>query len=294
MPRAPIPRTLIVLAVLGAGVSYPPQASATFKVSPTLLRVHRSGGQAALGTIGIDLRGERGRRFRVVVQDIRQLPDGSQTYESASASPYSASSWVSVNPSRFAGSPNRTQPVQYRVRVPADAEPGDHLTSLTVQRLQRGGQATAAPVEAVSVRLAIRVPGQAKPAATIAQLDVPGIAGGGPVGVGATVRNTGNVTLDFDGASPGRIEILDGEESVATLPFTGELFPGETRTFALSWESPPLFGHFEAAASVDTGRPTAEESARFWVIPWRKIGALILVVLAALTVAAGVRRRRWG
>ena len=292
--RAATALLTVIASVFALGVPSPPDARAIFKVSPTVLEARRQGGQAALGTIDVELKGERGRRFRVVVQDIRQLPDGSQAYAPPSRSPFSASSWIAVVPARFAGSPTRTQPVQYRVRVPANAEPGDHLASLTVQRLPAGGGSTAAPVEAISVRLTIRVPGRADPAARIVDLDVPGVADGGPVDVGATVRNTGNVTLDFDRADRGRVAILDGDDAETTLPFAGVLFPGQTRRFELAWESPPLFGDFEAVASVDAGRLPAHESAGFWVIPWREIGALVLVVLAALTVALGLRRRRWG
>jgi hypothetical protein len=284
----------VVCATLAACTALPPEARATFKVSPTVLEAQRRGGQAALGTIDVELRNEHDRRFRVVVQDICQLPDGSQAYEPPSGSQFSASSWISVAPTGFAGGPNRTQPIQYQVRVPANAEPGDHLASIAVQRLPRGGEATAAPIEAISVRLTISVPGRARPAARIVGLEVPGVADGGPVGIGATVRNTGNVTLDFDRANRGRVEVVDGGDTKATLPFEGALFPGQTRHFELAWESPPLLGGFEAVASVDLGGGSARESAGFWVIPWRELGALALVILAVLTVALGIRRRRWG
>lgn len=283
-----------VCVCLGIVVAAPSPAAATFKVSPTVIQARRQGGQAALGTIQVEMKGERGRRFRVLVQDIRQLPDGSQAYEPPSGSPFSASAWVSAVPARFAGASNRTQPVQYQVQVPPSAEPGDHLASLTVQRLPRKGQATAAPIEAVSVRLEIRVPGDARPAARIVALDVPGVADGAPVDIGATVRNTGNVTLEFDGANPGRVAIEDGGETKATLPFEGSLFPGQTRFFDLSWDDPPLFGNLEAVAMVDAGPQPARKVADLWVIPWREIAALVLVVLAVLTVALGIRRRRWG
>lgn len=280
--------------VLVVSATSPPPAGASFRVSPTVLEVDGHGGRAALGTIRVDLKGERGKRFRVLVQDIHQLPDGSQAYEPPSGSPFSASSWVSVLPAHFAGAPNRTQPVQYRVQVPANAEPGDHLASLTVQRLTPAGQATAAPIEAISVRLTIRVPGRADPAARIVGLDAPRIADGGPVNVGATVLNTGNVTLDFDHSNRGRVAVVDGGETKAALHFVGVLFPGQTRSFELAWDDPPLLGDLEAVASVDGGGRPATDSKDFWVIPWREVGALILIGLAVLTVALGVRRRRWG
>lgn len=283
---------LSALAV--AGLLAPAGASAFFRVSPTVVELERRPGRAALGTIGVELRGERNRRFRVLVQDIRHQSDGSQAYEPPSGSPFSASSWIAVVPARFAGAPNRSQPVQFRVRVPPGAEPGDHIASLTVQRLSPGEGATAAPVEAVSVRLEVRVAGRVRPGAEITDLDVPAIAGRGPVQVGATVRNTGNVTLDLDRGDPGRVAILDDGKREATLPFDGLLYPGEARRFERAWEGPPLLGGFEAVASVDAGPRPARREVGFWVIPWRELGALLLVVLAVLVTALGRRRRRWG
>lgn len=286
--------TGVALATLGLALLAPHPAAANFKVFPTTVDLELDAGAAALGTIDVRLDDEAGRRFRAVVEEIDQRADGTQVYSPASRSPHSASSWVSVAPGAFAGSPDRTQPIQYRVRVPADAEPGDHLASLTVQRLASAGNATAAAIEGVSVRLTIRVRGEIRPRAEIADLEVPAVAGGGAVSIGATVRNTGNVTLDFDRGNPGAVAILDGDDREARLPFAGRLFPGQTRVFDVRWEDPPLFGSFEAEATVETGARDARRGEEFWAVPWRQIGALILVVAAALVFARGWRRRRWG
>jgi hypothetical protein len=272
----------------------PPKAVATFKVYPTILDVRRSPGRAALGAFNVRLDSEGARRFRVVSQDIQQQPDGTLSYAPPSDSPYSAASWVSVGPRGFAGGPDRTQPLQYRVQVPAGAAPGDHLASLTVQRLPRRDSAVAAPIEAVSVRLTIHVPGHVRANAEISSLELPSIADGGPVEISATVRNTGNVTLDLDGKDRGGVTILDGNDREATIPLEGTIFPGQARAFDLSWDGPPLFGHFAAKASVKVGTQVAERTEKFWVIPWRQIAALVLIVLAALTLSLGIRRRRSG
>lgn len=270
-------------------------ATAAFKVYPTVVDLQRSAGGAALGTINVELRGEGGHRFRVVIEDVGQRADGSRVYTHASGSRHSASSWVGVSPTTFAGGPNRTQPVQFQVAIPANAEPGDHLTSLTVQRLAGGrGEPTATAVQAVSVRLTIRVRGKLRPRATITALEAPGVAEGGPVSVATTVRNNGNVTLDFDGANRAGVTILDDDDAKATLPFGGQLFPGQTREFVSRWEDPPLFGDFEAEASVRTGDGAIRRDEGFWVIPWREIGAVLLLVAAVLLFARGWRRRRWG
>jgi hypothetical protein len=284
----------LAVAVLALTLAVSQPACASFKVFPTTVDLERGAGSAALGTINVRVHGERGRRFRTIVQEITQRPDGTQAYSPASNSRFSASSWVSVTPSTFSGSPDRTQPVQYRVIVPPNAEPGDHLASLTVQRLASGGGATATSIEAVSVRMTIRVRGTVHPEARIVSLEVPTIADGGPVSITTTVRNSGNVTLDFDHANPGAMNVLDGDDQKASLPFEGRLFPGQTRVFTSSWDDPPLFGNFDAEASIKTGTRDARRKEGFWVVPWRQIAALLLVLLAALIFALGWRRRRWG
>lgn len=269
-------------------------AAATFKVYPTIVEVERGAGGVALGTIDVDLEGERRHRFRVVVEDVGQRADGSQVYRPASGARFSASSWIHLAPSAFAGAPNRTQPIQFQVAVPANAEPGDHLTSLTVQHLADAGGVTATAVEAVSVRLTIRVRGKLRPRATITSLEVPAVADGGPVAVATTVRNNGNVTLDFDGANRAGVTIRDGDEPKQRLPFGGQLFPGQTREFVSRWEDPPLLGDFDAEAAVRTGDGAARREASFWVVPWREIGAVLLLLAAVVLLYRGWRRRRWG
>jgi len=168
--RSPLVAAAALLTLIGSGVA-PSSAYATFKVFPTLIDVKRDPGQAAVGSFNVELKGEQGRRFAVTVKDVVEQPNGTFAYQRSGTSPFSASNWVSVTPRAFAGDPNRTQPIDYRVAVPLNAEPGDHVTSLIVARLPTSGQATVEPVEAVSVRLDVRVSGPVKPAAKITSLD---------------------------------------------------------------------------------------------------------------------------
>jgi hypothetical protein len=279
----------VVVSLFGAEAR---DAAASFKVFPTTVRLQRGPGQASVGTFNVALRGERGRRFRVETRDVAQQPDGSFAYVPASGSSFSASSWISASPRSFAGDPNRTQPVQFRVLVPSAAEPGDHVTSLLVERLPQGGAATTAPAEAVAVRVDIQVRGRAKPAAAITSLNVPSISGDNPVSVSAVVRNTGNVRLDFDHRNKGYLAVNSGSDRKAELGFDGLLYPGQSRSFQLSWDDPPLIGHYSAAASIELGKRVVDRSQSFYVFPWRQAGALVLIALAAAVLLIGVQRRR--
>ena len=112
-------RAFALAAVAIAVVALAPDpALARFTVARRRSTLTGRPGRAASGTFEVMLKGERGRDFEIQIQDAIQQPDGSTTFAAPINSPFSASSWVSVTPGRFAGEPDRTQPVQFTVRVP--------------------------------------------------------------------------------------------------------------------------------------------------------------------------------
>jgi hypothetical protein len=282
-------RSLVAALVLAFAAAVPPVAEARFIVSPTEIDVERKPGGTASGTFDVVLANERGE-FEIQIEDAVQQPDGSFSFEPPSESPFSASSWVSVTPSKFSGRPDRTQPIQFTVRVPPKAEPGDHITSLTVTQVPAESGEVAQAIQAVSVRLTVRVFGKARRSARITSLEVPSISGGAPLDVSAVVENTGNVALDFDKENAASIAIIQGESRKASTEFTGDLYPDQSREFELSWNDPPFIAQLRAIASVDIGRDAVTESKSVLQFPWRQLGALVLVALAAAVLVAGRRR----
>lgn len=293
IPRvAPRKRGKAVAAVILGWLVVPATASAEFRVFPSLIDVKAKPGKGISGVFNVRLRGERGRRFTLDVQDVVQRPDGSFVVQPPSASPFSASTWVEAGPKAFLGGPGRTQPIEYRILVPAKAEPGDHITSLTLKRLPKGGGTTTAPIEAVSVRLTVRVAGAARPRAEIASLDAPTLSGGSPVTARTIVRNTGNVRLDFGRRHRGSLAFRQGSATKEDLAFDRLLYPGQSRLFEVSVTDAPLLGRLRATASVDAGGEKVERSKSVIVLPWRQIVAVLLLALAALVLLAGRHRRR--
>jgi hypothetical protein len=276
---------LFALGVL----SVPAAARADFSVSPTIVEFGRAPGRVAVGTVEVRLQGEGAERFAVDVEDVSQTRGGTFAFGPPRNSRFSASRWITLSPARFRGTPDRVQPVQFTVRVPADAEPGDHVTALTVKRLSRAVGGTTL-VQAVAVRLTVRVRGRLRPAAALLDLRVLRISGGSTVAGRVTVRNTGNVRLNFDRDNPGALRVLRSGHVKAALPFRGPLYPGEERAFRLTWADPPLFGHFDMRGEVRANR-LLKLSQGFWVVPWRQAIALALIAFAAGLLIAGRRRR---
>lgn len=279
------------IVLLAAGLLPAVPARAEFGVGPAVRELRIAPGEAVAGSFGVRLERER-RAFVVQVEDAVQLPDGGYAYKRPSGSRFSASSWLTVAPRSFAGGPNRVQPVDFRVRVPRDAEPGDHVASVTVKQVPPRGKPGAVAVQAISFRLNVRVPGKVRELVEISSLAVPALAGRAPVEAGVLVRNIGNVRLDFDRRNQGSLSITGGSPAKARLPFKGQLYPGRSRAFVLAVQDPPTLGRLEARASIRTRAGPVTKSESFWMVPWRQAGALLLVALAAGLIHLGRRRRR--
>jgi len=282
----------VALAGLIAGLAggLAPPAYARFTVSPSSLDLHSGG--VSLGSIDVSMVGEQARLFRVHVQDLGQTPSGGFVVKTPSSAPFSAASWITTNPAKFSGAANRTQPIEYAIRVPRNAEPGDHVAAVTIERLPAPGHGQVAAIEAIAVRVTIRVPGAIHQAVQISQLAAPTLADGGPVTIATSVRNSGNVTLDFNGANRAGLTVLNGSHTAASLPFIGLLYPDQVRSFRVAWQDPPSFGHPQARVTVRLASGTQARSARFWVLPWRQAAALLLVALAGVVVFVQRDRRR--
>jgi hypothetical protein len=253
-----------------------------------VIDIRAAPGRVVSGVFEVSLRGER-ERFTVEPEVLGQDVHGGFTFGPPGRSRFSAATWLLPVPSGFPGAPARTQPVEFRVRVPSDAEPGDHAASLTVKRAAVAAPGRAAIVQAIAVRLTIRVAGPVRRRAVLADLRAPRVGDGGPFDAAVTVRNSGNQRLDFDHGQRGELTITAHGQSKATTGFAGVLYPGERREFHTSWPDPPLLGAVPVQARLPAARP-ASLARTAVLVPWRQGLALALVVMAAILLATGRRR----
>ena len=278
------------LAALAAG-TLPAPAQADFRVAPSLVELDVARGGTAAGAFEVILDGEPRSRLTVEPEDVVQLPNGGFAFKRSTGTRKAPASWLSVSPRHFAGAPDRAQPVEFRLAVPRDAEPGEHTASLTVKRrvpARAGEQATI--VQALSVRITIRVRGQAREGVDVA-LDAPGIAGRGPVKATLRVRNTGTTNLRFDARNRGSLAFRQGDGVKARVALRGILLPRQTRTVMLPWQDPPLAGKISVRGQVRTARGIVARTADTWMVPWRHAAALALLSLGVAVLLGGRRQR---
>lgn len=109
-------------------------------------------------------------------------------------------------------------------------------------------------------------------------------------------ENIGNRALSPDGEI--RIYNRRGEEvgAVGVNGDDAELLPNKESQLVSTWQSEGKFGRYKAILDVEYGnkqRGTVQDTIFFWIIPWKKILAMFLVMSVVLVVAVYLLHRRY-
>ncbi|MFE0511930.1 WxL protein peptidoglycan domain-containing protein [Streptomyces sp. NPDC058964] len=207
--------------------------------------------------------------------------------------------WARPARSRVTVPGHKKVTVPFTLRVPRDAEPGDHPGAIVAldERIEAGSGSLALGVQrAVGARVHLRVSGPVLPAISIENMHVthhqplvPGLGDSGAT-ISYSLHNTGNVTLDP------KVELrargLFGRTLLARdlTRIPSELLPGQRVRLTEPWRDAPQldWGDITLTASATGTRESA--SASFLALPW------LVVALAFAAGAVGgallVRARR--
>ncbi|KOU60260.1 hypothetical protein ADK57_31480 [Streptomyces sp. MMG1533] len=193
--------------------------------------------------------------------------------------------------------------VPFTLRVPADAEPGDHPGALVAldERVDQGDGSLALGVQrAVGARVYLRVGGPALAAIAVEDVHVthhqPLVPGFGDSGatISYTLHNTGNVTLDPKVEL--RAEGLFGRTLLARdlSRIPSELLPGQRVRLTEPWRDAPRLDWGEVTLTASARDTRESASAAFFALPWlvAAVLAVALVVGAVLLVRARRARAR--
>lgn len=275
-------RALILAASLAVSLAASAQA---WTVSPADIQLAARPGLITRGSFEVISSDSVGRHFRVVTQNLGETPTGAFTFTNVE---HSAASWIEVLPSEFLGS-KRAQSVDFAIAVPSNARPGDHVAAVSVQEQPEDTQGNLGVVEAVGIRLVIRVPGAIYPAAKITQFSAPRLTFGNGVAIHATVVNTGDTVLNFNGVNRGSAITIAKQ----SYPLAGLLLPGAKRVVSYAWNDPPLLGSTTAHLRVAMpGRAFLSASTSIFAFPLYQLLGVILLALAGYVYRRQRRQRR--
>ncbi|MFI0085925.1 WxL protein peptidoglycan domain-containing protein [Streptomyces bobili] len=191
--------------------------------------------------------------------------------------------------------------VPFTIRVPADAEPGDHPGAIVAldERVEQAGAGVALGVRrAVGARVYLQVGGPTLPALAVEDVRfghdrplVPGF-GDSTATISYTLHNTGNVTLDP------KVELrargLFGRTLLARdlTAVPSELLPGQRVRLTEAWRDAPQldWGDVTLTASAKDTRESASTS--FLALPWLVVAVAFLAGLVGGVLLVRARRGR--
>jgi hypothetical protein len=216
---------------------------------------------------------------------------------SDSVSPYTLKTWVAPLPNLLLV-PREIKSLPVTIHVPMNASPGGHYGvvrfTATAPSLQGSGVSLSASVGALVL---LTVSGKITENLSTQQFSV-GHSGNigtffesGPLAFTEVLKNTGNVHLQ----PIGQVSVVDmfGRKLASVnvnLP-PGNILPQSSRKFDQPLDSTVignkmLFGHYTATLKVTYGesKQTLTASLGFWVIPYRLIGGVIIILIAGFFI----------
>lgn len=249
--------------------------------------------------------------FRVYATDAVNVDNGGFGLLPRAQLPRDVGKWVTVGGRGFNGTvsvkANSVAVLPLSLKVPSNAQPGDHTGGIVVAVSTRSRNATGTNVELdqrVGARMFVRVSGRQRPSLTVKPIRVGYENSYNPFGRGRTVvtyrvTNTGNINLG--GRQRVSVRGLIGPTQLSPrVPDAGLLLPGGhidvTTSVRDTW---PLLRE-RATVTIDPLVPPGDVtpglkaylgSASFWAVPWTLL-ALLVVVGAGLLSSRRLRRAR--
>lgn len=294
-----IPLSLIALLIASFLPYIPVQAetapvvSQGLAVSPPTFNLSANPGDTVTHTIRIDNLSNQSATVTPVVENFTAAGEQGEVNITTSNEPFALSTWVTVSPTQATIAPKSSQTFSFTTIVPGDAEPGGRFGAIVFKTAP--GTVTGSGVaisQEISSLVLLRVAGDAKEKASIAQFSAgtPSIEQG-PVNFVLRVKNEGNVHV----RPVGTITIADVfGHKVATIPVDGKnILPSAIRELNATYNEKSLFGRYTATVSLVYGskQQTVTATTAFFVIPWKML-TIVLVIVLIIAGLLYVGRRR--
>lgn len=214
---------------------------------------------------------------------------------------YALKGWVVKIPDyTFATQETKTIPVS--IAVPPNAEPGGHYGVIRFTGVPpelADDQSRVALSASIGTLVLVRVSGEIKESAKIEEFYAAqygkksGFFEQGPLGLTERVKNNGNVHVK----PVGTVEVKDMfGRTTASLKVNDDnknILPSTIRRFDQELNKKWLFGRYTANLALTYGSTNQKLTSQivFWVIPWKLILAILLLIIAIILVfRSGLKR----
>lgn len=204
---------------------------------------------------------------------------------------YLASPWFTLVQNELVIPAKGTETLNVSITVPYNALPGGHYAGVFFEPIQGRGQKTTVSYTNTQVGslFGITIPGDIKYDALIKTFTTKNLSEFGPIDFKAVIENQSDTHI----RPQAKIIIRDmiGRKLEELNLDEVNIFPYTSRTLAGTWDTVWGLGRYTATISVAYGPGlVAERSIFFWILPYRLLAALGVILLVILVLYIVVRR----
>jgi hypothetical protein len=263
-----------------------------FVVGPGRKEIELRPGETVIQEITVTNRISDGRVFKLEVEDVTGSADPYQSVEltGEQRGPYSIRDYISFPKDTFTLALGERARIPVTITVPPDAEPGGYYGSVLVSTIQAPGSTNdTAPRSPVIARVGslffLTVAGEVTKSGSTKSVDTIGDQWwyeSGPIDMGILYENTGSIHLNPYGEIS--ITNLFGEEVGFVQLEPWFVLPQSLRIREVAWDREFLLGRYTVTARINRGYDDIvdEVSTTFWVLPWKIVGGMFLVLFIIL------------
>lgn len=264
-----------------------------FVVGPGRAELVVRPGESVTTFISVANRISDGRVFDLTVEDIAGSADASQSVVLLGdiRGPYTIKNYITFPENSFTLNLGERARIPVTITIPADAEPGGFYGSVLISTIRSSDeeettQSARSPIIArIGTLFFVTVPGEVNRSGAVTDFTIKNKKWWyekGPIDFNIVYENTGSIHLNPYGEV--RIKNLFNEEVGFVEIEPWFTLPQSLRTREFSWNRELLFGRYTATAYINRGYDDVvdEVSIAFWVMPWKIIGGVFLVVFILL------------
>ena len=263
------------------------EAVGDFVVGPGRVEIELQPGQTVTYEITVANRISDGRIFDLTVEDMAGTDDGSRSVVllGDERGPYSIRDYISFPETSFKLDLGERARIPVTISIPKDAEPGGFYGSVLVSTTKTEADPEASAKSPIVARIGtlffVSVPGDVVRAGETLGLtlrDSKWWYESGPIKLSIAFQNSGSLHLSPSGEL--KIKNFFGEEVGYLELEPWFVLPQSLRNRDITWDRELLFGRYTATAVVSRGYDDLIDTVTvsFWVLPWKIVGSIFLVV----------------
>jgi phage pi2 protein 07 len=276
------------------------QESQTLSVSPTLLNMSANPTQEWQSSVRVI--NTNSYELNVYVDVVNFAPQGESgqgmfiSADTSDESKDTFAEWIEIENKQLTIAPEQTLQIPFTIKVPEDAPPGGHFVALLIGTRPPQDESGVTKVETSQVitsLIFLRVAGDVNESGLIREFKTSSSILESPeADFILRFENNGNVHLQ----PQGEIKIFNmwGQERgvvpVNQRTLFGNVLPQSIRAYNFSWKgewSVSDIGRYTAVATLaygDDERQFASLGTAFWIIPWKVLGSIVLILGAFIAL----------